>query len=362
MGQYHKFMNFDKKEVIEPPSFRKLTEWSYQLNDYLLDVEELLKTRWKNDQVLVIGDYVSDFYENSSHSKMLKSILKSNWLHHSKSIYDYPYKKVFVKKHQNNPSRYIYNHNQKQYVDLKKQPIQYVVYEESENCIYASKFHPLSLLLSCCNGAGGGDYFGKDEQYIGAWCEDSKSLELSDKLLDLNYREFNVKFDERDLKKDNIDIIIDFISEEIPKNKILDLRFSSSLFLNKDEKNEITIKSYLKAQNKENYSQTTIQMIEESLLSLDTEYREALAHCLMDKNYLNESPLTMSLGTSKQQNELDRVYNMSLSDAQVNEILDYISNQMKNDFQYSQYKIIESNYRQKNLNKEYLNVEEEIEK
>lgn len=362
MGQYHKFMNFDKKEVIEPPSFRKLTEWSYQLNDYLLVVEELLKTRWKNDQVLVIGDYVSDFYENSPHSKMLKSILKSNWLYHGKSIYNYPYKRISVKKSKKIPSRYIYNHNQKKYVDLKKQPIQYVVYEESENCIYASKFHPLSLLLSCCNGAGGGDYFGKDSQYIGAWCEDSKYLELSDEILDLNYSELNAKFDESDLKKENLDIIIDFISEEIPKNKIMDLRFSSALFLDKDEKNEIITKAYLKVQNKENISHTTIQMIEESLLSLDTEYREALAQCLIDKNYLNESPLAMSLGTDKQQNELERVYNMPLSDAQVNEIFDYISNQMKNDFQYGQYKIIESNYKKKSLSKEDLSIEEEIEK
>ena len=50
MGQYHKFMNFDKKEVYSPNFLRKLTEWSYQSNDYMLDVEELLKTSWKGDR------------------------------------------------------------------------------------------------------------------------------------------------------------------------------------------------------------------------------------------------------------------------------------------------------------------------
>ena len=335
MGQYHQFMNFDKKEVIEPPSFRKLTEWSYQLNDYLLDVEELLKTRWKNDKVLVIGDYVSDFYENSPHSKMLKSILKSNWLYHNITIYNYPYKRISVKRKNKIPTRYIYNHNRKQYIDLKQQPIQYVVFEKDDNCIYGSKFHPLSLLLSCCNGAGGGDYFGKDAQYIGLWCEDTKQLELSDNLLDLNYSEFTPKFDESDSKKSNIEKIIDYITENIPKNEIMNLRFDSSLFLDSNEKDEIITRSYLIAQNKENKTGVTIQMIEDSLLSLDTEYRESLAHCLMEKNYLKESPLAMSLGTEKQQKELNSLYNMPLSKKEVNEIIDFISQDMKNDFNMS---------------------------
>ena len=55
MGQYHKFMNFDKKEILNPPGPLKLMEWSYQQNEYMLQIENLLKTSWKGDRVLVIG-------------------------------------------------------------------------------------------------------------------------------------------------------------------------------------------------------------------------------------------------------------------------------------------------------------------
>ena len=63
MGQYHKFMNFDKKEILNPPGLLKLMEWSYQQNEYMLQIENLLKTSWKGDRVLVIGDYADDFYD-----------------------------------------------------------------------------------------------------------------------------------------------------------------------------------------------------------------------------------------------------------------------------------------------------------
>ena len=74
MGQYHKFMNFDKKEILEPPSFRKLMEWSYQENEYMLHLENLLKTSWKGDRVLVIGDYVNEYYDGEYSSEVLNKI------------------------------------------------------------------------------------------------------------------------------------------------------------------------------------------------------------------------------------------------------------------------------------------------
>lgn len=88
----------------------------------------------------------------------------------------------------------------------------------------------------------------------------------------------------------------------------------------------------------------TISMIEESLLSLDSEYRESLAQCLVEKQYLTDTPLRLSLGTLKQQMELKTVYNQTLSQKQINEIVDFISNEMKNDFQYSLFKRIVSEY------------------
>ena len=111
MGQYHQFMNFDKKEVYSPKFLRKLTEWSYQRNDYMLEVEELLKTSWKGDRVFVVGDYVSDFYDNSEHSDILLQIRKENPNYRNRSIYDYPYKEVEVNTNHKIPYRYIYNHS-----------------------------------------------------------------------------------------------------------------------------------------------------------------------------------------------------------------------------------------------------------
>lgn len=101
----------------------------------------------------------------------------------------------------------------------------------------------------------------------------------------------------------------------------------------------------------------TVSMIEETLTALDSEYREALAHCLMDKKYVSDSPLALSMGTEKQQEELERVYNKSLNPNEVKEIIDYISEEMKGDYQYSQFKSLISIYDLKEID-----LEEEIEK
>lgn len=244
MGQYHKFMNFDKKQVLVPSSLRKLTEWSYQLNDDLLQVEKLLKTSWKGDNVLVIGDYVDEFYANSKHTDLLKNIRKINNDYNIENIYYYPYEKISISNYDSIPTRYIYNHAKEIYLDLKRQPIQWIDYDEEKHCIYGAKFHPLSLLLSCSNGAGGGDYYSINKEYIGEWAFDSKNLELSDNLLDLPYHELDISFDERQYKdKSNDEMLIDFISSNIKEEELSKIKFSKALFLSKEEKENILNKS-----------------------------------------------------------------------------------------------------------------------
>lgn len=88
----------------------------------------------------------------------------------------------------------------------------------------------------------------------------------------------------------------------------------------------------------------TILDIEQSLYDVDTEYREALAQALMDLKYISDSPLNLSFGNEKQQMELDRVYNKTLKPEQIKEIINYISKEMKGDFQYGRYKNIETYY------------------
>lgn len=88
----------------------------------------------------------------------------------------------------------------------------------------------------------------------------------------------------------------------------------------------------------------TVSDIEEDLYSLDTEYREALAHALMNLKYVSDSPLNLSMGTEKQQQELQRVYETPLKPKQVKEIINFISKEMKGDFQYGGFIGIEKKY------------------
>ena len=64
----------------------------------------------------------------------------------------------------------------------------------------------------------------------------------------------------------------------------------------------------------------------------------------MDLNYLSDSPLNLSLGTEKQQQELQKVYETPLKAKQVKEIISYISKKMKGDFQYGSFVNITSRY------------------
>lgn len=88
----------------------------------------------------------------------------------------------------------------------------------------------------------------------------------------------------------------------------------------------------------------SIKDIQEDLESLDTEYREALAKALMDLKYINKSPLEMSMGTEEEKEKLDRIYNKDLRPYQIEEIIRFIFKEMKEDFQFEEYKPIEDKY------------------
>ena len=88
----------------------------------------------------------------------------------------------------------------------------------------------------------------------------------------------------------------------------------------------------------------TIQDIEDSLCDLDTEYREALATTLIELNYISDTPLQLQYGTMKQREELKNIWEKPLKSKQVKDIIKYISDEMKDDFQYGQFKEIASEY------------------
>ncbi len=273
MGQYHKFMNFDKKEILEPPGVLKLMEWSYQRNEYMLQIENLLKTTWKGDRVLVIGDYAPDFYEEEYSSNLLKNIREENKDYNVNNIYHYPYKIIENSSFYSNrlPSRYIYNDTLKEYIDLKKQPIQWVCYDENLNLIDGNKIHPLSLVLSCCNGAGGGDYYAENIEQVGCWAETSGSLRLSDELLDLDYKEANLIFNEFSKKKDNVEIIIDYVTENFTIDnikKVENLKFPPSFFLDENDKAKIIEQSIQNIKDKELKKDTKDSSLEKAITDI----------------------------------------------------------------------------------------------
>lgn len=282
MGQYHKFMNFDKKEILNPPGLLKLMEWSYQRNEYMLQVENLLKTSWKGDRVLVIGDYADDFYEDKYSSELLKTIREENKEYGVHNIYDYPYREIKNTSADSNklPSRYINNDSLKEYIDLKKQLIQWVVYEENKNLISGAKIHPLSLALSCCNGAGGGDYYAPNAHEVGCWITSSNNISLSDELKE-GYKDSGILFNEYSDKENNVEIIIDYMTENFKITdikKIEKIKFSPSLFLDDDEKKHIIEQSIknikekeLKLDNKDEQKDKIIQDIKDLVMNYEEE-------------------------------------------------------------------------------------------
>lgn len=83
-----------------------------------------------------------------------------------------------------------------------------------------------------------------------------------------------------------------------------------------------------------------INDIRESLYdaNLDTEYREAMAQSIMTLGYVSDSPLNLHFGTEEQQHEIEKFEAMALDSNQISEIIHLMIYQMRNDFQYGQFK------------------------
>lgn len=101
----------------------------------------------------------------------------------------------------------------------------------------------------------------------------------------------------------------------------------------------------------------TISDIRESLYdaNLDTEYREALAHAMMELEYVSDSPLNLYFGTEKQKKELERVETKRLKNNEISEIIHLMMYEMRNDFQYGRFKPVADYYI--NVSKEIDNIE-----
>lgn len=88
----------------------------------------------------------------------------------------------------------------------------------------------------------------------------------------------------------------------------------------------------------------TIQEIEEDLCNLDSEYRESLAKGLVKLKFLSDTPLKLFYGDEEDNEEFERVYSKLLNSKELKNIINFISNDMKDDFQFGYYNEIANRY------------------
>lgn len=222
MGQYYKYINLDKKIIIYPQCDSKLTEHSWLENNDVLAVKQLLKTLWKGDRVIHLGDYAEDRTEKTEldrqHNEFLCSIKKElnikDSLYENETFKEYfaeeyfrkmglnyhaedventnkwtGYKwteHIFIPRNEHGEEcnasqfRYLYNTARKEWVDTFKIATSYVeVYQGYE--VVFSKLDVYSLLIAMGNGEGGGDYSGLDEDKVGLWATTTESIIISEK-------------------------------------------------------------------------------------------------------------------------------------------------------------------------------------
>ena len=177
MGQYYRpiIVVEGKAHKVNPLKFyegQKLMEHAYFGNSVVTTIcSYLMKYASKNPRLAWIGDY-SDGVEIKGKKfvyddgQEIKSPIRAG--------IDIP--------------RFCIDVTQKEYVDLDEYA------KLTDN--WGDAIHPLPLLTACGNGAGGGDYFGTDMDYVGRWAGDVIKLTNNVKSLK-GYTKIEPKFEEK---------------------------------------------------------------------------------------------------------------------------------------------------------------------
>lgn len=190
MGQYYRIVNFDKKEFLSSWDYGcdpQLMEFSYigddlKSNEFVGALINLLQDSWKNDRVLVVGDYSNVDYAKEKlpeKADFISSLYDEFCLDKNESFYycdeELNFKKVTDVKSKK-AKRYLINNKTKEYIDLKHLPIEWS-YEDEKGVHYTSIF-PLTLLIAFGNGLGSGDYKGNNFGYVSSWCDSSRYIDF----------------------------------------------------------------------------------------------------------------------------------------------------------------------------------------
>jgi hypothetical protein len=178
MGQYYKAIILADKETsnheviriyISPfNSGNKLIEHSYINNKFVTSFEALLTPEgfFYKSRVVWAGDYADNEKHVNKNLYMIADEQEDKEFNSKLTIKN-------CKEY-----KYIINHTKKEFVN-------------KDNHIL---FHPLPLLTAEGNGSGSGDYYGKNQEYIGIWSRDVISVE---KEKPDNYIEFICEFSEK---------------------------------------------------------------------------------------------------------------------------------------------------------------------
>lgn len=178
MGQYYEIINITKKERIKDKNYCwKLMEFSYVGDSKVDQLWVALSDEWKNNTVLVCGDYYSsegdaDCNPCAAELERLAGVEPGRLCSFASDSYNernFDTAKV---------PNYAVNPNTKQYVDRNHVRLNdwYTEGTEKKATTYGIYIDPLSLLLAAGNGQGGGDYRGNNIDLVGSWVKDSKDI------------------------------------------------------------------------------------------------------------------------------------------------------------------------------------------
>lgn len=202
MGQYYDVINLDKRECLELTddksdlSCQKL--WDYdRAYWYEYAIQNLLVSRWKGDNVILLGDYANEDYENgwdrnspeffpvTSYFLIQRIKREYNLDNIEDDVCEWP---VINYDYSDHGYRYVYNHLAKQYLDYE-----HIFEYAREHGSFA--YCPLVLLLAVGNGCGMGGYNHANKEFVGSWAMSSRYIEMSKIPLNLKeYKEFNPGF------------------------------------------------------------------------------------------------------------------------------------------------------------------------
>lgn len=206
MGQYFKpvILKEDKKTPIgfayshDFGSGLKLMEHSWAKNDFVGFIESLFKKgmAFYKSPIVWAGDYADEEpFENLSKEVVDSLVAEGYKLDELKkrgatlySIASHSAPKLRPNTHRiedfkilkANETRYLVNHDKKEFVDKTKTP------RDDDGW----RIHPLPLLTCEGNGRGGGDYRGESE-LVGRWARDVISVESTKSAIPKDYTELN---------------------------------------------------------------------------------------------------------------------------------------------------------------------------